>query len=350
VKAFRRIVLCLALMQAFSSSTFAAPPDRPVTIKAFGLWTLKRLGYHGVDFSVEPRAQRKTVTFRFRLPRGARQGPRNWYLTHLHFRIAFSRHSGSGRAYVEALTDGRGSAQIRFDVVRVGSHPVITSDSLGLVAGHVVKTSGALIRTMTFDNYNERGGVTPGINTLTLELEQYGDVRVDSLRFLQDTGIRYSPYSPARISLGVRVDHQRVIVKQLVKLNITVRNSGESTVKGGIVALDFSDNELQADRSTAQSLPTLRGGSSVEETFYLRPLEPGLHQAYVEARAGLSRPVVPLRILAVPRSTGSSGGSRGWWWWLVPAVIASGAAAAIAFARLGRLFRAGNRKLEDRGS
>jgi hypothetical protein len=322
----------LALASAAIAPEAVAKP-RPIMIDSFGLWTLKKLGFNSISFPVSPHVQRKTISIGFRLPKTARQGPRTWYLIHLHFRIEFSTRSGSGRAYVDASTgaanDTRASAQIRFDVVRDGTKLTIASDSLGLVAGHVVKRSSSRQRTIVFDNYIPYAGIKPGLNVLGLELEQYGSVRVERLEFFPDTGIRYSPLSPARISLGVRVESQRVDVGKPFKLEAQVRNTGGNVARGGVIAIDFSRDELRAERGVMRLLPPIGGGRTIRRDFYLRALGPGAHEVDVEARVGLSRPVVPVKVVARAANRMSSPHSAvvSWWLWVV---VGLGGAAGVA--------------------
>src|SRR5205823_5879123 len=137
----------------------------------------------------------ETSSIRFELPANAHQGPRDWYLIHLSFRIEFHADTGSGSAYVSAATgaasDPRTSAQIRFDVRKSRSRTSVSSDSLGLVNGHVVKTSTSLVHLVKFDNYIPYAGIKPGVNVLTFQIEQYQNVRVKAVTFFDDSGITY---------------------------------------------------------------------------------------------------------------------------------------------------------------
>ncbi len=85
----------------------------PVLADSVGRWTLDRLGNGDAVFrSAGPSTQHVY----FRLPRGARQGGKTWYLIHLHFRVQFSNWSKPGYADVTVLNNAFASAHIRFCV------------------------------------------------------------------------------------------------------------------------------------------------------------------------------------------------------------------------------------------
>jgi hypothetical protein len=203
-----RLAVLVVVGVLFTGSASARAGQRPVAINSFGLWTLKRLGYGPIEFPVAgplrfpeiPGYERRGVSRRYLLPNAARQGPQAWYLIHLHFRIVFSSESRAGRAYVGASTgapsDLRASAQIIFKIARRGGRLWISSDSLGLVAGHRVREASLRTWTLKFDNYIPYAGVKPGLNELEFGLEQTKGVRIKRLQFFPDSGIRYSPYSP----------------------------------------------------------------------------------------------------------------------------------------------------------
>jgi hypothetical protein len=309
-----------------------------VTIDSFGLWTLKRLGYGPIAFPVSgplrlpeiPGYERRGVSRWYLLPNKARQGPRTWYLIHLHFRIVFSPKTRSGRAYVTASTgapsDLRASAQIIFKVERRGGKLWISSDSLGLVAGHRVREAPSRRWTLAFDNYVPYAGVKPGRNELEFGLEQTNGVRIRSLRFFSDSGIRYSPYSPAQVTLSARSSPRRVRLGHPLTVVATIRNTGGRGIGNALVLVDYSRSDFKPRGADSKRL-RLPGKSNVRASFSFEPVRTGDFEVDLEARAALSNPVIPLRIRVTGRRHGDALGLGVRW-------LALGAAAAATLALL----------------
>lgn len=260
-------------------------------------------------------------------------------MIHLHFAIVIARHSGSGRVYVSAATGPTHftwtSAQIRFDVVRRGDSLSITSDSLGLVAGHLVRISPERKREIVFDNYIPYRGIKPGLNALTFELQHYGRARVTSLRFFADSGIRYANHSPARAALGVNVDRQRIMVGEALAIDVEVRNSGGSKTTPGLVGLDFSRTDMVAQGRVVSRVRPIPSGETSHKTFHLRALRAGLHEVDVEAQVGLSHPIVPFKVLVVGPTSRSNAAWR-WWLGVASAILGVGVLGGIRLIRRRR--------------
>lgn len=329
--------------------SFAEPATagRLVTIDSFGLWTLERLGYGPVVFPVAgplefpeiPGYERRGVSRRYLLPGTARQGPRTWYLIHLHFKIVFSARSAPGRAYVTAETgavpDLRASAQIIFKISRRDGKLWISSDSLGLVAGHRVREAPSRAWTLTFDNYIGYAGIKPGRNELKFGLEQTKGVRVERLVFFRDSGIRYSPYSPAQIRLSAKASARRLRVGKPFRIDTKIRNTGGRGVRDAVVLLRYDRDRLEPRGPDSKRIRVLRGTSDARASFSLVPRRPGEVEVDVEARAALSNPLVPLRL----RVTGADRAARRSW--PMVTAVAGGALFLLALASVSVLRRRG---------
>ncbi len=145
------------------------------------------------------------------------------------------RRQGVRRRRYGRVIDPRTSAQIIFKVSRRGGKLWISSDSLGLVAGHRIREASSRSWTLTFDSYIPYAGVKPGLNELEFGLEQTKGVRIKSLRFFVDSGIRYSPYSPARITLRARALPRRVRLGHPVRVVATMRNTGDRGIGNALL-------------------------------------------------------------------------------------------------------------------
>src|SRR5207245_11538781 len=107
-------------------------------------------------------------------------GPRQWCLLYLHFRIEFSARNG----LVHAAPGSTGTANVAVDTNRLGTSAsiiflmskdrqgrfIVSSDSLGLVNGHIVSSGPELTRDVTFENFFPYAGVRPRRNQLLFRL------------------------------------------------------------------------------------------------------------------------------------------------------------------------------------
>jgi hypothetical protein len=287
---------------AAGSEALARGTSDPVTIDRFGVWTLKRLGYGDQVFDVHPNVPRQSLDVRYRLPKGARQGPINWYLIRLHFRITVASDSGDGRVYVESTTNGWGSAQIRFDVMRKADGSLIVrSDALGLVKGSEVKTGSDLTREITFRNYIPYKGVRPGANPWTFLLEQYDGARVEALRIFSDSAIEYTRLAPAKIDVLATPSATLIRAGQEFQVRVVVKNTGGQAASQGKVSVRFPHDKLRLVGSPTRRLPTLAGGESTTARFRFRSLRRGSVLIEVGASSGLSHDEAIVGIRVRPR-------------------------------------------------
>jgi hypothetical protein len=196
------------------------------------------------------------------------------------------RRQGVRRRRYGRVIDPRTFAQIIFKVSRRGGKLWISSDSLGLVAGHRIREASSRSWTLTFDSYIPYAGVKPGLNELEFGLEQTKGVRIKSLRFFVDSGIRYSPYSPARITLRARALPRRVRLGHPVRVVATMRNTGDRGIGNALLLVDYRRDEFRVRGPDSRRL-RLPGKSRVRASFSLEPLRSGEFELDVEARAAL---------------------------------------------------------------
>lgn len=315
------MLVVAVLVAAGGISGAFAKPRQLVTIDGPGIWTLERLGYGDQVFTVEGPARTAARRVSYRLPRGAAQGRGTWYLIRLHFRISFAKQTGTGLVYVTAssgaVNDRGTSAQIRFEVRRDRKGILITSDSLGLVEGNVVRTSRSLTREIVFANYMPYRGIRPGVNVLSFGLdEQLGRAKVTSLRIYRDSGIEVARSSPANVFMRAQVVPGIVREREDFALQVTVRNAGQRRSKMGSVTVDYPRAALALQGKQVRRLPSLKGGQQLRMTFEFTALRPGRYPLGVSARSALSHPYTVRRVRVLGQAS-QADDSRWWLWTLI---------------------------------
>ncbi len=187
-----------ALALAVTSSGAAAARPRHVVPAGFGSWTLARLGYDDLVLHEDPRDARASVSVTYMLPPGAHQGHGSWWLIRLHYRVAVRAD-----AYAPAEFNVAGSVNERFFAStiwnlrrRADGSLVLKSDDLGLVKGHVVRTSARLVREIRFANYLPYKGVRPGANVLRFDLTSNAVPLVRWVRIYADTTLIHQRRGP----------------------------------------------------------------------------------------------------------------------------------------------------------
>jgi hypothetical protein len=274
--------------------------DTPVTVDADGRWTLARLGSGQLDVPVDrgPAA----VTVRYRLPRGASQGPRTWYLIRLHFEITFAADSGPGIAYVSGLTNGRAAAQIKYRVTkRPNAAPEIRWSSVDLIRGRIERTAASRTVEVRFRNYLQLGGVRPGNNTLTVELERLRNVEVKRLRIFADSGIEVTRLAPAKLVLKPVLPVREVNAGEEFRVGFTLDNDGGRPARDVIVGVDFPRRVLTLLGPVDQRVARVR--RRLTGSFRFRALRPGRYRLALAVRSSANR---PLAVIDVPVSSSES--------------------------------------------
>lgn len=241
----------------------------------------------------------------YRLPLGARQGPRDWYLIRLHFSLTLERGSGDGTAYVSGSTNGRTSAQVKFDVDGSrGSDTRTRWSSLDLLHGENEQVTTSRRIEVDFKNYLQFAGVRPGLNRITFALEQLDGVDVSRVDILADSGVRMTRREPARLSVQT-VGPDETVLGERFELGVRVTNDGGRSARGVIVGVVPQDDGLAMRGESTRRLGRL--GTAQRDTFRLESLELGTHRVLVAVRSRASRAVALLDVVVAAPSR-----SRAW--------------------------------------
>jgi hypothetical protein len=301
------------LLLASATGGVAHGASSPLVLSKPGLWTLARM--HRVPPTIVPGSRQRvrvTIPSAYALPTGAHEGPRRWYLIHLHYRLQISPRSGSGEIYVSADTDDQTSAQIKYEVIRSDGRLTVTSDSLGLVSGHETRSSHSLVWSEVFENYIVYAGVRPGPNSYAVQVEQYDGARAAKLTVLSDSGIKIEDLAPARLGLQVHVPAQSQVGKQF-GVQLTVKNIGGARTPSGQVGVNAAAGFLSWLTPRQRTLPPLRSGASYTATFTALPVRAGRTPVVASARAGLSYPERQVTLRIAGRAVSGTDGGKGWW-------------------------------------
>jgi hypothetical protein len=257
-----------------------------------GFWSLHVLGDRALNLAPHrARLTRQTIQRAFFLRHGAKQGRPLWYLLHLEYRIVFAPDSGAGSIYLSASTNNATSAQIRFDVKRGPSGQLsISSDSLGLVDGHVVTKSSRRMWRGNFDNYMQYAGVRSGWNSLTLQVEQYGAAHVTLASIMDTSGIQIERGSPPRLGLQTHLVPPSLTLHRPARIDVLVKNVGGMATRPGTIGL-VSTEGFRTHGPRQLAIPALQQNAQTRRVFLIEPTKPGRISISILARAGLSFPM-----------------------------------------------------------
>jgi hypothetical protein len=219
-----------------------------------GLWTLERLGYGDIVFGVDDRTATGRRELTYRLPPDAAQGQGTWYLIRYHFRVSVSPDALPGSFAVSADTNGRTCASVVFDFRRTPEGPRLTSDSLGLVAGHEVETSSALTQEIDFRNYLQYRGVRPGRNVLTFRITANALPLVRSVRVFADTGIEVTPLGPPRVQANLEAPASTIPAGRKFTVRFRLRLAEGRPIDRAALRVEYPSDLLEFHGRADQSL------------------------------------------------------------------------------------------------
>jgi len=268
----------------------ASGAKKPVTIGHFGLWTLHELGYadevrHGTT------ADYRRPRIFFRLPAGASQGPRNWYLVRLHVRVVLASDSGPGKVDVSATTDSAACALIELRVRRSAGHPTVAWTSVGIVDGSRSGTSPSGTVELRYANYLQAGGVRPGQNELDFQIGQHGSARVAEVRVFDDSGIEFTPLSPANVRLTAeRASSAPVHVGERFAVRVAVRNRGERAARAIRVSATYPTKLLSLATREPIRVALLRHGASATRQLVFVARRTGTAPIFLSAETSSNHP------------------------------------------------------------
>lgn len=272
----------------------AASPSEPVLVTGVGVWSLQRLGYDATTFANVERMAHADVAYR--LPSGARQGPRTWYLVQVHIRLRLS--GGDGTIQFSALHNGAASAQIRFTGRETpdGTYE-IERGSTDLVDGTVRTVVRSRIVEVRYQNFLPYAAVREGLNTLRFQVERQGSVQLDALTILPSSGLAVSRAGPARISIAAVGRPRTVRVGKAFTIRVLISNVGERPTRYSRVALEFARDEIRATSSQAAT-GAIPARGSVKKRFVLRALRAGNLVIAVTATSSSNRPAISFVVRA----------------------------------------------------
>lgn len=245
----------------------SADPFRPV-------FTLGR------DLRVDTARSIRLDTLDFDLPDDARQGIEGWYIldVDLDFDLDLSADMNA-RSYVSVLTDGRAAAQIEFQTETIGDRRVVRWSTLELFSGAVEGIVPANSLKMHYRNYLQNAGVRPGTNALSLQLEHYNGVVVQSASLRAGSQISHGAPGPPGLGVAASVTPARVRIGDTLALRYGVASRG-------IPARDVTvDVHSTSPGLIATDVPNryFEWVSRQEGMMQFRALAPGKHQLTVDA-------------------------------------------------------------------
>ncbi|MDQ5821416.1 MAG: hypothetical protein M3540_08250 [Actinomycetota bacterium] len=301
----------VALLALFSSVALGVAPaggaGEPVRVDSFGIWTLTRLGYG--DVVVPADAPRSSVSVPFTLPQGARQGPRNWYLIHHHFRLTFDSASGEGFVLVTAATNGRAASSIEFTTRRDDGRLRVDWTGVNLIEGPTKGIDVGPQVDLREVNFLQYAGVRGGLNSLDFQVEQFGDSRVERLEVSRDSGIEYSRVGPALLRLELQDRRSPVSVGDLVRVRYQLVKVKGRAIRNVRISATADDRAMQpigrTEVTTAISTRPVRG------SFRFRPNKTGAFQVSVVARTGSGRLIDSTIVRVRSRATAHRHGAAG---------------------------------------
>lgn len=160
-------------------------------IDSDGFWTLKRLGYFEVVFPCQDKVE--AIAVQYLLPDDVSQGPDHWYKLHLNMQVKFSEQSGNGTCEITANANQRAANSVTFNSMK--------QDDTTLISLGSDEFSSTLVRDIALSEYIpayflEVNGLQSGLNTMTFLLIQRGEMKVQSLRVLDNTSIERTSATP----------------------------------------------------------------------------------------------------------------------------------------------------------
>src|SRR5919109_2400376 len=237
------IASLVALLPADAAGSRPARPGasraEPRLVDAFGLWTLRRLGYGDLDLPVD--APKTTASASFRLPATARQGNGHWYVMHVHFRLVFAPDTGPGFVLLSANTNGWASYQVKFYPAVDNGVLTIPWATLDLIKGlqkHVAKTPQIEFESA---NYMQYRGIRPGLSSWNFQLEQFGQAKVAGVRIFKDSAIELTRIGFGRMGLALKAVPAKVYAGSNFAVRYTLRHTNGRVLRKVSLAPELVD-------------------------------------------------------------------------------------------------------------
>jgi hypothetical protein len=224
------------------------------------------------------------ASVRYQLPAHAAQGDGRWYLIRLHFAIAFAHQGGNGLVSVSGLTDGHAASQVEFRRRPAGNKTRTRWSSFDLIHGTTRNVSSAHKVEISSTNYLQYGGVHPGDNRFTVELEQLGSPEVKRLRVFRDSGVVVSRRGPAALTITAARPTEIAAVGETIAVHFAIHNHGGREARDVSVYAGVPHNGLKLIGNRTREFARVRGHS--HGSFRVKTLRPGHYKMLLTAAGG----------------------------------------------------------------
>jgi hypothetical protein len=266
---------------ALTEEAGAREARRVPLVDSHGFWSLERMGYADQMITAtemrdgyRPGTEIAGRQFAFALPTGARQGPDDWYLFRLHYRLEIDERSGPGLITIGASSNGRAMAQILFRLSHSKAGLRVRGTSVGLVSGSQLRDEAQMTWEDVYTNFFQELGVRPGHSTLSVYVAQTEQAHVRSLRVFMDSGIIVTRNGPSSIELVPILRDRHIRVGEAFRVGYRVESVGASALPaGGTVTIQTSGLDvIGAESARLGSIPA---GRSATGSFQLVAARPG---------------------------------------------------------------------------
>ncbi len=228
----------------------------------------------------------------FQLPTGAGQGPKRWYLVHLHARVTVG--GSGGTAILTAAANGKTGAQIQFRPAGSGV------DWSTVSASEPPRQERSSTRTVEFRfaNFLPLDSVHGGTNRLTFGAELFDGATFDGIQLFGDTCLETTDRSPEMLRAETQLRPETVHVGDSFTLRVRVRNVGSGAI-GRVTVTARPDAGLTPVGQTTLTVDNLTGEWSGDLRFTARA--DGEHKVRLDLGTAISRYVggdeVAVRVL-----------------------------------------------------
>lgn len=327
------VVAAICSLVGTAAPALGAGAAGSALVAGYGTWTLARLGYG--DLSVPgPRggALRSSRSVTFRLPRGAHQGGRTWYIGRVFLTVHLAPTSGSGLAYASALSGRDAFAQIKLQIRRRRNRLITTWSTVGLITGPVRRTTAGRQIRISFANYLTYDSIRAGPRRIDFQVEQFGAARVASVDVGRRSGLRVTRTGPGAVAITARLRAAPARVNVPAVLDITLRNPGDLAVTNLTGHVEAAGAAVAGNGSF--SVRRLPAGRSVVQSVRLVPRKAGRLQVFVQVSSSANRAIHQLelevrRAHGTPRTKPDEGGGAS------PVALALAAIGALLIAAAG---------------
>lgn len=286
-----------------------ATGGRPVVLRGPGVWSTADLGYER-RFALTPGDDGSdSVGLRFRFPRGAAQGPQDWYILHLRFAITLKARQAQGSVVVDGSINSYAAAMVQFDTAWHGqpSRTRILHTSL-LGGDHASTTSGRRIE-VRYANYLQRSSVQDGEAVLRFGVREFAGADVEHVEILS-AALERTPDPPAEIDLDVVAPEHPVRVGEKFVVRYTLTNIGGRPARRVGVKVSAAKG-LEVNGPARRTYGTILPETPIKGRFEVTARRNGTYDLSVGVSGGTGNPFVVVTV-PVGRASEASSGLYGW--------------------------------------